>query len=73
MMLMTIFMIVYSIVIYVMSTPAAGWTTTILFLSVAFFGIFGVLTIIIKYLQILLDLVFKRKRYSFESIEKLTK
>jgi glycosyltransferase involved in cell wall biosynthesis len=73
MMLMTIFMIVYSIVIYVMSTPAAGWTTTILFLSVAFFGLFGVLTIIIKYLQILLDLVFKRKRYSFESIEKLTK
>ena len=73
MMLMTIFMIVYSIVIYVMSTPAAGWTTTILFLSVAFFGIFGVLTIIIEYLQILLDLVFKRKRYSFESIEKLTK
>ena len=73
MMLMTIFMIVYSIVIYVMSTPAAGWTTTILFLSVAFFGIFGVLTIIIKYLQILLDFVFKRKRYSFESIEKLTK
>lgn len=73
MMLMTIFMIVYSIVIYVMSTPAAGWTTTILFLSVAFFGIFGVLTIIIKYLQILLDLVFRRKRYSFESIEKLTK
>ena len=70
MMLMTIFMIVYSIVIYVMSTPAAGWTTTILFLSVAFFGIFGVLTIIIKYLQILLDLVFKRKRYSFEKLTK---
>lgn len=73
MMLMTMFMIVYSIIIYAMSTPAAGWTTTILFLSVAFFGLFGILTIIIKYLQILVDLIFKRKRYSFESIEKLTK
>ena len=37
------------------------------------FGLFGVLTIIIKYLQILIDLVFKRSRYSFEGVEKLTK
>lgn len=73
MMLMSVFMIVYSIVIYAASSPVAGWTTTILFLSVAFFGLFGILTIVIKYLQLLVDLVFKRKRYSFESIEKLTK
>ena len=73
MMVMSLFMIVYSVVIYVTSTPVAGWTTTILFLSVAFFGLFGILTIIIKYLQLLIDLVFKRKHYSFESIEKLTK
>ena len=51
--------------------PVEGWTTTILFLSVAFFGLFGILTIIIKYLQLLMDLVFKRKHYSFESVEKL--
>lgn len=73
MMIMSVFMIVYSIIIYATSNPVAGWTTTILFLSVAFFGLFGILTIIIKYLQLLVDLVFKRKRYSFESIEKLTK
>lgn len=73
MMAMSVFMIVYSIVIYATSTPVAGWTTTILFLSIAFFGLFGILTIVIKYLQLLVDLVFKRKQYSFESIEKLTK
>lgn len=73
MMVVSLFMIVYSVVIYVTSTPVAGWTTIILFLSVAFFGLFGVLTIIIKYLQLLVDLVFKRKHYSFEGIEKLTK
>lgn len=73
MMLMSIFMLVYSIVIYTTFHPVAGWTTTILFLSVAFFGLFGILTVIIKYLQLLVDLVFKRKHYSFESIEKLTK
>ncbi len=73
MMLMSAFMIVYSIVIFVTANPVAGWTTTILFLSVAFFGLFGILTIVIKYLQLLINLVFKRKHYSFEGIEKLTK
>ena len=45
----------------------------ILFLSMAFFGLFGILTIIVKYLQLLISLNFKRKQYCFESIEKLTK
>ena len=73
MMFMSVFMVIYSIVIFAMANPVAGWTTTILFLSVAFFGLFGILTIIIKYLQLLVNLVFKRKHYSFEGIEKLTK
>ena len=37
MMFISIAMIGYSIVIYATSSPVAGWTTTILFLSVAFF------------------------------------
>ena len=73
MMLMSVFMVVYSIVVFITQNPVTGWTTTILFLSVAFFGLFGILTIIIKYLQLLVNLVFKRKHYSFEGIEKLTK
>lgn len=71
MMFLTVAMVIYSIVIFAMANPVEGWTTTILFLSVAFFGLFGILTIIIKYLQLLVNLVFKRKHYSFESIEKL--
>ena len=73
MMVITVFAAVYAVVIYLTSGPVAGWTTIILFLSAAFFGLFGLMTIIIKYLQILIDLVFRKKRYSFESIEKLTK
>ena len=73
MMLVSIFMVAYSIIIYTSFHPVEGWTTTILFLSVAFFGLFGVLTVIIKYLQLIVGLVFKRQQYSFESIEKLTK
>lgn len=73
MMLMSVFMVAYSLVTYLIMNPVAGWTTTILFLSIAFLGLFGILTIVIKYLQLLIDMVFKRKQYSFESIEKLTK
>ncbi|MDE7416329.1 MAG: glycosyltransferase [Lachnospiraceae bacterium] len=71
MMLVAVAVAVYSAVVYLFSTPVAGWTTTIFFMSFAFFGLFGILTIIIKYLQILVDLVFRRKQYSFESIEKM--
>lgn len=73
MMVMSIFMVAYSVVVYTTANPVAGWTTTILFLSVAFFGLFGILTVVIKYLQLLVELVFKRKQYNYESVEKLTK
>ncbi len=73
MMFVSVFMTVYSAAVYLSSSPAAGWTTTILFLSAAFFGLFGILTLVIKYLQLLVDLAFKRKHYSFESVEKLTR
>lgn len=73
MMLISVFMVVYTLVVYFIGHPIEGWTTTVLFLSVAFLGLFGILTIIVKYLQIMVDMIFKRKHYSFESIEKLTK
>lgn len=73
MMFISIFMTLYSIFIYITRNPVAGWTTIVLFLSVAFFGVFGILTVVIKYLQLLIDLVFRRKHYSIESVEKLTK
>ena len=73
MMIASIIMIAYTIVVYFAIHPVAGWTTTILFLSVGLFGLFGILTIVIKYLQLLVDMVYKRKHYSFEDIEKITK
>lgn len=71
MMIVAVFMAVYSIVVFAIGNPVEGWTTTILFLSLAFFGLFGILTMVIKYLQILVDLIFKRKKYTYESVEKL--
>lgn len=71
MMLVAVFMAVYSVAVYLSAVPIAGWTTTVLFLAVAFFGLFAVLAVVIKYLQILVSLVFKRKQFTFESIEKV--
>lgn len=71
MMMFAAVMAFYCVCIYLASSPIEGWTTMVMFLSLAFFGLFGILTIVIKYLQILVNLVFKRKQYSFESVEKL--
>lgn len=73
MMIISAFMVIYTATVYFVGHPIEGWTTTLLFLAVAFLGLFGILTVIVKYLQILVDMVFKRKHYSYENIEKLSK
>ena len=64
---------IYTIFVFVSQQPVAGWTTTMLFLSVAFLGVFAILAVIIKYLSIIVDLIFKKQKYMIESIEKITK
>lgn len=71
MMLLSVAMLIYTLVTYFSAHPVEGWTTTVLFLSLGFLGLFGILTIVVKYLQLLVDMVFRRKHYSFESVEKI--
>ena len=73
MMFLSVAVVIYALVTYFTANPVEGWTTTMLFLSLAFFGLFGILTIAVKYLQLIVDMVFRRKHYSFESVEKITK
>lgn len=73
MMIITIITAIYTLVIFLNKTPIAGWTTTMLLLSISFFGVFAILAIIIKYLSILIDLVFKKQNYTIESIEKISR
>ena len=42
-----------------------------LFLSLAFFGVFAIFAIIIKYLSVLIELVFTKQQYVIEGVEKL--
>ena len=73
MMLMTIGTGIYTVYVFMCAQPIAGWTTTMLLLSFAFFAIFAILTIMIKYLSIIIDLIFKKQKYLIESVEKITK
>ena len=70
MMAVALFMIIYSFACYFAGITISGWMTTILFLSFAFLGLFGILAIVIKYLQLIVNLVFKKKNFSYESIER---
>lgn len=73
MMLITLLVAVYAVVIFCTGSPVAGWTTTILFLSIAFFGLFGILSVVIKYLDILVNLSSVKQQYRIKNIEKVNK
>jgi glycosyltransferase involved in cell wall biosynthesis len=71
MILITVGVAVYALIYYLFGNPVEGWTTTILFLSFAFFGLFVIMAMVIKYLSTIVNLIFSKKEYLFESIEKL--
>lgn len=50
-----------------------GWFSTMGFMAIGFFGVFALLTIILKYLSVLLNLIFKQQRYLVSEIEKVVK
>lgn len=53
--------------------PVEGWLSTMGFLALGFFGVFALLTIILKYLSVLLNLIFRQQRYLVSDIEKVVK
>lgn len=73
MILATIGIGIYTILVFALGHPVPGFTTTMLVLTGSFFGVFAILTIIIKYLSLLVNLIFKKQRYLVESIEKISK
>ena len=53
--------------------PVEGWLSTMGFLALGFFGVFALLTIILKYLSVMLNLIFRQQRYLVSDIEKVVK
>ncbi len=71
MMLVTIAELIYTLVIWLTGHPIAGWTTTMFVITFGMTGLFALLTVLIKYLSILLRLNFRRQAYQIESIDKI--
>ena len=50
----------------------SGWVSVMGFLSIGFLGLFSLLTIVLKYLSVIVNLVFKQQRYLVEDVEKIS-
>ena len=73
MMLVTFGVAIYTVWVFFHANPIVGWTTIMLILSFSFFCLFAVLSLIIKYLSLILDLIFNKQKYVVESVYKVTK
>lgn len=62
---------IYTVIIYAAGHPVEGWTPIMIFLAIGFFGLFVILTIVIKYLSLILNLNFRRQKYVVQGVEKL--
>lgn len=70
--LFTLGMVFYTLFVYFGNfKPIEGWTTIMMLISGSFSGLFFLLAIVIKYLSLLVELVYNKKEYLFESVEKL--
>lgn len=61
----------YALIYWFLRNPVEGWTTTIFFMSFGFSGLFIILSMVIRYMQTLVRLNFRKKDFLFESIEKI--
>lgn len=68
----TILIGIYITVLYFSyNTIVTGWTPLMGMMCIGFFGIFSILSVMIKYLSLMLNLIFKKQQYLISSIEKL--
>lgn len=71
--ILSIFAIVYAITSRLMGyREGIGWLSTMLFVSLGFMGMFGILALVVKYLSVVVDLVFKSQKYLIADIDKIS-
>lgn len=71
MMVITVGVGAYTIYTFINNNPVAGWTSTMLVISLCFFILFALITVIMKYLQIIVNLLFVNQKYLIASIDKI--
>ena len=65
--------LLYIIIVYCLGSPVEGWTTMTVFVTFGFSGTFLILTMIIKYLSLILGMLFQNQKYLISSVEKIQK
>lgn len=63
--------LLYTVITYLIGKPIEGWTTLMLVMTFGFLGLFIILSILIKYASLNIDMSFRRQKYLIESIEKI--
>lgn len=63
---------IYTLVSYVYEDVVSGYTSMMLVIVFGFFGVFVILAVIIKYLSMLMELVFSKQKYTIESVETIS-
>lgn len=63
--------LVYTITVWLTGNPISGWTTTMFVLTLGLAGLFAILAITLKYLTLILRLIFQKQKYLIESTERL--
>lgn len=71
MLVLAICAMLYAVVVFFAGSPIEGWTTTVLIVTWSFSGLFLILTIVVKYLDLLLQELSNREHYLVARIEKL--
>ncbi len=65
--------IVYAIWSFFMDNQlASGWVSLMGFISIGFIGIFGIMTIVLRYLGVIIDLSYRQQHHLIEDIEKIS-
>lgn len=69
--LAVIIITIYIVSVFVLGKPVAGWTPIMMYLSIGFLGVFSILSIVLKYLSLILKLEFHNDTHIVESIRKV--
>lgn len=70
---LTLFVGVDLLIEYFGHNTVEGWLSIMGFMSFGFMGVFVLLTIILKYISVLLNLEFRKQRYMINGVEKVIK
>ena len=73
MMIVTLLGVIYTVIIYFLGQPVAGYTTTMIVMTAGFFGVFTIFAVVIKYLSVIVSIVFNEQKYLVKSVEKVSK